>query len=83
MIVLGCMRKANSCSQQRRLILLSTTICCTNSDNMCVGMSGVLSDAMSLVQEVRKHVEGWELTYDANTSIVHSNSAERVGHKYQ
>jgi len=46
-------------------------------------MSGVLSDAMSLLQEVRKHFEGWELTYDANTSIVHSNSAERVGHKYQ
>ena len=61
------MRKANSCSQQRRLIPLSTTISCTNSDNMCVGMSGVLSDAMSLLQEVRKHFEGWELTYGANS----------------
>ena len=77
-IVLGCMRKANSCSQQRRLIPLSTTISCTNSDNMCVGMSGVLSDAVSLLQEVRKHFEGWERTYGANSSNVHSNSVERV-----
>lgn len=68
-IVLGCNRSrmgGRVSGQQRRLIPMIANGC--DRPNVCVCMSGVLSDAVALLQEVRKHFDSWGRTYGYGSS---------------